>query len=538
MTLAATLVLSAPFLLQNGVSIQSGTISQKAESRDCALNVANVAGNVTVQNCPGIPAKAIEGLNHELKARRLSEDQARREAEDWRQKYEGLQASLASAGLSQALTKKAQSCLEQGDLTGASKALDEALKQQDQQVLEAASTHYFRARVAELAFDTKLQGEQLETAYRLAPHVFNIATVYGNFLNRYGRPSEAESVFKKLIDGATPGNADAVKENAIATQAAILIGVAASLSYQGKFAEAKENYLEAASLWEICSRQQVEDSLNNEAVAFSAAAYIARVQLHREEAQELIGKAIALARRSLTQEKDSSPLQIHRFDLVDCLLSSAETYVDAGDLDSGFAACEEAIRVAMGVSAPVGISALDLANLVKGYLGRAKTLECDIFSLRHNPLTARGYCDDALLLLARIKDQNGGPFQPDLAKAYFMSGLVQEDMHLWTKALASFRQADSVWSELLEKGQPQFKIDQAKVLFYSIGAAFYSGDKHAAADYARRAVLLADSFPPEFNEFRGQVLREAAKLMDIVGSHTEAAEFNRERDKLMRTSKP
>src|ERR1035438_2702579 len=133
----AILALS-PFFLQSGVSIQSGTINQRAESRDCALNVANVTGNVTVQNCPGIPAQAIQGLNRELKARRLSEDQARQEAETWRQKYEALQATLASAGLSQALLEKASTYLNQGDLAQAAQAFDEALKQQDQQVLEVA----------------------------------------------------------------------------------------------------------------------------------------------------------------------------------------------------------------------------------------------------------------------------------------------------------------------------------------------------------------------------------------------------------------
>jgi Tfp pilus assembly protein PilF len=524
MTLLATLVLSAPLLLQSGVSMQSGTVSQKAESRDCALNVANVTGNVTVEGCPGIPAKALEGLNRELKARRLSEDQARREAEDWRQKYEGLQASLASAGLSQALLQKASTYMEQGDLTQASKALDEALKQEDQQVMEAASTHYYRAKVAELAYDTKTEAEQLEVAYRLAPHAIIISTEYGNFLTQYGRPSEAEAVFKSLIDDATQGKA-------IVIQAGTLINVAGSLLFQGKLPEAKEKFLEAASLWDVCSKNHARNSLINEAVAFSGASNVARLQMHLEEAKELMGKAIALAKSSLALEGDVPSAQNDKLNLAGFLLSSVDSYMLGGDLDAAFSACEEAIKIAKEIVAP------DLANRGKSYVGVAKTSECLITARRMNPLLAQEYCDGAVAILDPMKDIEGGRFKSKLAQAFFMKGLVQEDMQLWSQALISLKRADALWSEVLETGQSQYKVEQAKAVFYSVGAALYSGDRDVAADNARRAVLLTDGLPPDLFDFQTLVLTQCAAALDGLGNHTEAAEIIRKRDNLIRASK-
>ncbi len=74
MTISGIVVLLSIFALQqNGTTVQTGTITQSNKSNDCTFNVAAVAGNVYVENCPGIPPKALEGLNKELKARRLSE---------------------------------------------------------------------------------------------------------------------------------------------------------------------------------------------------------------------------------------------------------------------------------------------------------------------------------------------------------------------------------------------------------------------------------------------------------------------------------
>lgn len=523
MSLFGILVLTTPLLLQGGVSIQSGSISQKAESRDCALNVANITGNVTVQNCPGIPTKAIEGLNRELKARRLSEDQARREAEKWRQEYEALQGTLATAGLSQALLMKASSYLNQGDLANAAKAFDEALKHQDQQVLEAASTHYYRAKVAELSFDTKTEAEHLDAAYRLAPHSIIIATEYGTFLTDHGRPSEGELVLKKLID-------EAAESKTIDLEAATLINVSGSLRYQGKFVEAKEKLLQAASLWDICSKLHKPNSLNNEAVAFSGAASIAFDQQHSEEAKELIEKAIAIERRSIADDGDIPFAQANKLNLAHFLLISADVYSLAGDQDVAFAASEEASTLTQG------ISEADLKDRARGSLGEAKAAECLITARRHEPELAQKHCDEASATLEPLKDSEDGKFKSYLAQALLVSGMVLEDKQAWSQALVDFKRAESLWGELIEAGRAQFRADQAKAALYSVGASFRSGDHDSAAENARLAASMAESLPPQSYDLHREILAESAAVLESLGDHREASEIISKKDKLVPAS--
>jgi len=514
------LALGASFLLQNGVSIQSGTISQKSEARDCAINAANVAGNLTVVNCPGIPAKALEGLNRELTKTRLSADQARRQAEEWRQKYDGLQALLSSAGLSQLLIQKASSYLAQGDLTQASAALDEALKQNDQEVATAAAAHYFRAKLAELEFDAKTYGEQLGVAHRLVPNAVIISNEYGIFLTVHGHPLEAESIFKELID-------DATQAKVVDMQAASLINASGALKFQGRLSEAKEDLLEAAPLWEVSFRQHKPNALNNEAVAFSGAAEIALLQQHSEEAKELIGKAVALAKSNLTQEGSVPSSQQDRLNLADFLLTASEIYTDVGDLDAAFSLSEEAYENAKQITAP------DLANRGKGLTGNAKTSESLITARRMNRTLALKYSDDAVAILDPMKDTEGDRFKGDLANALFVRGAVQEDMGQWSNALASFERSEALNNELQKAGQSQYKIQQAKASWYAIGAALNSGDRGAAEEYARKAASLVDGLPPDFVGLHTQILAECAGALNILGDHAEAAEVIRKRDRLV-----
>jgi tetratricopeptide (TPR) repeat protein len=294
--------------------------------------------------------------------------------------------------------------------------------------------------------------------------------------------------------------------------------------------EAKEKYFEAASLWDVCYKRNKKNSLNNEATAYSGAANIAFNQQHFEESKELYGKAIAVARSGITEDGDVYSAQINRLNLSKFLLSSAEPYVATDDLDSAFSASEEARKIAKEVLVP------DLANRGKSYLGSAETLECFITARRKSPADAQKYCDDALATLEPMRDIEGGKFKDYLAQALFVQGMVQEDMKLWGPALTSFKGAEALWSELSDAGQSQFKADQAKAAFYSVGAAYYSGDHNAAVENARRAVLLTDGLPTDLLDFRRMVLTEAADLLDGLGNHMEAAEIIRKRDNISTTS--
>ncbi len=282
----------------------------------------------------------------------------------------------------------------------------------------------------------------------------------------------------------------------------------------------------------MCSKKHELNSLNNEAVAYSGAASIAFGQGHLEEATDLIGKAITLAKDNLVQEGDVPDAQSHRLNLAGFLLVAADAYLAANEFDVAFSACEEASKMAKDISVS------ELANRAKSELGAARTSECLITARRRDPVLASKYCDYALAILEPMKDVEGGKYQDGLARALLTRGMVKEDEQLWGEALSDFNQADSVWGDLLKQGQSQFKVSQATAAFYSVGAAFYAGDQQAAAENARRAVSLTEGLPSEFRDFRRQVLTEAASILDSVGDHAEASEFIRQRDQLISVPNP
>jgi len=504
------LVLSLLSLLpQVGVAIHSGTVTQNATSKDCALNIANVNGNVVVQNCPGIPIKALEGLNRELKFRRLSEVAARQAAEEWREKYEVLQATLASAGLSQDLLRDATLSLQDGDLNKAAHLVDDALKQQDRQVDEAASSHFLRAKIAELEFDRKTESAQFEIAYRLVPHSPIIAGDYGIFLTDNGHLREAEAVFDQLLQEATAAKV-------IEVEAATLINTSAALQFEGRFAEAKENQLHAASLWEACYKQHQANSLNNEATAYSAAARIAVIQQHFEEASEFFSKSIMLERSTIKETTDPALARNYGLNLADTLMSYAEIFVLSKNLDVALSMCAEAATLAIGPfdGKDAGRSKIALAD--------AKTKTCYLVAMKKEPEKAETYCDDALSVISPLKDSEDGRFLSSYAQASFVKGLVQEDKHEWKQAVLNFTEADAAWGKLIEEGRPQYRLDQVKAVFYLEGAAYNSGDQEMTVASARRSISLSEGLPVEFNDFRKLVLQEAAAILDHFGNKSEA----------------
>jgi len=90
-----------------------------------------------------------------------------------------------------------------------------------------------------------------------------------------------------------------------------------------------------------------------------------------------------------------------------------------------------------------------------------------------NPLLAQEYCDGAVAILDPMKDIEGGRFKSKLAQAFFMKGLVQEDMQLWSQALISLKRADALWSEVWKRDNLNTKWNkQSGVLFRRGGALF------------------------------------------------------------------
>jgi Tfp pilus assembly protein PilF len=511
-------LLPAVLIMQSESSISSGRVDQEAISKDCAMNVANINGNVTIQNCPGVPIKALNTLNRELKARRLSEAQAKRSAEEWREKYESLQSQMASAGLSVALLKKALAFLESGDLAAASKVLDEAAKDQDQAILQAATIHFYRGKVAELQFDYDVERAEFKAAYLLAPHSVMIANDYGIFLSHFGPLSESDQVFRTLLSEATAANA-------LALQAATLINDAGTLLFQGRFAEATEDYLNAASLWATCYKAHEANSLNNEAAAFSGAAKAAFAQQRFEEGKGFINRAISLYEASLKSANELSGSQ-NRLSLGRAFLISGDLELASGHLDFANSKYEQAKNFAEN-SFPD-----DLADQAKVISGDAQSSECYISARRGLLGKARAECDSALAALDPMRGRSGNKYNGDLAQALFIDGLVREDQREWSEALHSFQQAESLWDSLVQLGESQFGLDRAKASFYSIGAAFNCRNKELTIHNARHAVLLSEGLSPAYVEFHKLVLSEAAAAMEGFGERTEATDTIAKRELL------
>src|SRR5208337_3562990 len=101
------------------------TIVQKS-SGWCSPNIANVAGNVTV-NCIGVDPRALKQLNAELNRKNLQLADKIHEADQWTTRYKELEARLSEAGDDSVLSRQAEEYLHQGELEKAGAILDQIL---------------------------------------------------------------------------------------------------------------------------------------------------------------------------------------------------------------------------------------------------------------------------------------------------------------------------------------------------------------------------------------------------------------------------
>jgi tetratricopeptide (TPR) repeat protein len=126
------------------------TITQKS-SGWCSPNIANIAGNVTV-NCIGVDPRALKRLNAELDRKNLQLTDKIRGADEWTTRYRELEARLSDAGDDSALSRQAEEYLHQGELEKAGAELDHILQKEEKEVDLIAANHYNRALVFELQF--------------------------------------------------------------------------------------------------------------------------------------------------------------------------------------------------------------------------------------------------------------------------------------------------------------------------------------------------------------------------------------------------
>src|SRR5271157_3830927 len=119
------------------------TIMQKS-SGWCSPNIANVAGNVTV-NCIGVDPRALLRLNAELGRKNIQLADKIREADEWTTRYKELETQLTAAGDDSVLSKQADEYLHQGELEKAGAILDQLLGSEEKQIDRTAANHYNRA---------------------------------------------------------------------------------------------------------------------------------------------------------------------------------------------------------------------------------------------------------------------------------------------------------------------------------------------------------------------------------------------------------
>src|SRR5260370_22108717 len=127
------------FILVAALQEAPVTIVQKS-SGWCSPNIANVAGNVTV-NCIGVDPRALKRLNAQLDRKNLQLADKIREADEWTSKYKELEAQLDRGGHHIALSNQAQEYLHQGELDKAGAILDNILPEEDKQTERAAADH-------------------------------------------------------------------------------------------------------------------------------------------------------------------------------------------------------------------------------------------------------------------------------------------------------------------------------------------------------------------------------------------------------------
>src|SRR5271157_1625840 len=266
------------------------TIVQKT-SGWCSPNIANVAGNVTV-NCIGVDPRALKRLNTELNQRNLQLADRIREADEWTTRYKELEARLSEAGDDNVLSRQAEEYLHQGELEKAGAILDQILGSEEKQIDRTAANHYNRALVFELQFRPLDALPHLAKAYQYRPEQVKYGQEYGSVLLRQMDFARAEPVMLATLGRAR----ERAKANPAAGQpdvATALNNLAVLYSDTQRMKEAEAAYQEALDIFRQLAKTNpaayqpdVAMTLNN-----LAALYYATQRLKEAEAfwQDALG---------------------------------------------------------------------------------------------------------------------------------------------------------------------------------------------------------------------------------------------------------
>ena len=183
----------------------------------CSPAVSQAGGNVTITylsgSCPELDAKTVatlkdfsskfprtlDRLNELLDKKDVELASRDNEVQEWIGKYEDLANKLAENGDDSALGRQAAAKLQDGDLEGAGKLLDEIISRGESRLDRLAQDHFNRGRVYELQFRVNQALEHYAKAYRYRPENTSYAFAYAHALANQNQHTEATIVYERLL---------------------------------------------------------------------------------------------------------------------------------------------------------------------------------------------------------------------------------------------------------------------------------------------------------------------------------------------------
>lgn len=165
----------------------------------CSPVFVNVSGPVSVK-CEGVDPGAVAALNKQLAAMKLGRRDALQQANEWAERYRGLQKELQKDSDDSEVAKKAEADLHEGNLEEAVALLKQLIATKDAQSLDnIARRNYETGLGLEMEFKTPEALQYLEAAQRIAPNEPKYSLEYAQALSKENRLAEARAIYEKLV---------------------------------------------------------------------------------------------------------------------------------------------------------------------------------------------------------------------------------------------------------------------------------------------------------------------------------------------------
>jgi tetratricopeptide (TPR) repeat protein len=441
-------------------------------------------------------------------------EQAKTEAEKWRNQYEQLLTALSSANISDGLRDKAQTLLVKGDLNGASKLLDDALEAGNSELSRLASMQFTRGLIAELQFDEATALVHYERAYALLPDNVFIAFSYGNLLVETGSYLKAADIFKALLDrrASLPGG----KEGTAATLEN-LAGIDLSLQ---RLDDAEKAYESAAQLFGEVAADGSLEARRNEASAFMGMANLDLLQGNHEQALSSAKKSIDLCRSGI--DKDGKGTD----QLAGMLAEYADISSQSGNNQDAINSVKESIHLWNGPLAIFpGYPHPD--RIARAGLAHALEVECGALGRSGDITGAAEAAQEALSIYQRLAADEPEKYRLDLAGTYLSLGVTNIIEHKMVLALGRFKEASHLCKDMESTGRKECDSTLAQALSYSAVAEFALGNSGDAIKDASESVSVVTDLRKRSSQFSAlfeQISNNA------IGIYTRAHETQKASD--------